>query len=47
MKTIITNALAYLAFAAFVFAMLEIPCMIHDRHCDGCNWFWCGNYNGK
>lgn len=27
--------------------LLMIPSAIHSINCDGCDWFWCDNYNGK
>ncbi len=46
-KEAVLNVLALAAvFAAFALA-LELPSMIHARHCDGCEWFWCDGYNGK
>ena len=42
----ILNALAFAALAAAFALALELPSMIHARHCDGCAWFWCESYNG-
>ncbi len=47
MKSALRNALAFAAFAAAFALALELPSMIHARHCDGCEWFWCEGYNGK
>ncbi len=47
MKSIFINTLAFIAvFAAFTI-FFETVIRVHSRHCDGCNWFWCDNYNGQ
>jgi len=47
MNTVLKNTLAVLAFAGGLYLSLELSSCIHSRHCDGCNWFWCDNYDGS